>query len=541
MRVRTAVLAAILGMALTSAAATRVPLLGATPVPVAGRDDPAAADAGLVSAAGASFGREGQDGPVRFEGRLGNPTIAKGASGESYLLVTLHGGDDKAGGKSAAVSPPVHLAVVIDRSGSMRGARIENAIAAATGLVEHLRPRDSVSVVSFDTQSQVVVPPTALDDGNRAGILAAIRSIQVGGDTCISCGLEEGMHQMREADGAGAVASGEVRRMVLLSDGATNHGIRDLPGLRALAGRLRDGGCSVSTVGLDVDFDEKVMGAIATESNGNHYFVRDASNLASIFRSELDAVESTVANDVTLSVDLAPGVEVDEVLDRAFTRSTGPSGPRIEVPFGALRAGEDKTLIARVHVRSDVAGSEPVANVGLRYRDIVGGRDRQASADLAVTIGDATSPLDPLVSVRLDRARTAATLLEANELFASGRTDQATRLLNDQKAKLDVEKSAVARRASAVGLGSLAASGADKDLEQQKQVLAAAAAPFTPAPSDLTSGLGSPGGSSGSGSGAFPSTPSAKKHAAAAAPAPSSDEGKALRKQNQANAGPMKF
>jgi Ca-activated chloride channel family protein len=515
MRVRTAVLAAILGMALTSAAATRVPLLGVTPIPVAGRDDPAA-DAGLLSAAGASFGQEGQDGPVRFEGRLGNPTIAKrtaGASGESYLLVTLHGSD----GKSAAVSPPVHLAVVIDRSGSMRGSRIENAIAAATGLVEHLRPRDSVSVVSFDTQSQVVVPPTAIDDSTRAGILSAIRSIQVGGDTCISCGLEEGMHQMREADGAGELASGEVRRMVLLSDGATNHGIRDLPGLRALAGRLRDAGCSVSTVGLDVDFDEKVMAAIATESNGNHYFVRDASNLASIFRSELDAVESTVANDVDLSVDLAPGVEVDEVLDRAFTRTTGPNGPRIQVPFGAIRAGEDKTLIARVHVRADVPGSEPVANVTLHYRDIAGARDRQASADLAVTIGDATSALDPLVGVRLDRAKTAATLLEANDLFASGQTVQATNLLNAQKAKLDVEKSAVARRASSGGLGSSDAFGADKDLDRQRAALSSAAAPFAPA----TSASG------------------ASHHAAA--PAPTSAEGKALRKENQAAAGPLKF
>jgi Ca-activated chloride channel family protein len=534
MRVRTTVLAAVLGMAVTSAAASRVPLVSTSTLPVPGRDDPgktaSAGDGGANATAGASFGPDGQDGPVKFDGRLGNATLAKGADGESYLLVTLHSGGE---GDAKRASPPVHLSVVIDRSGSMKGARIENAIAAATGLVQQLRPRDSVSVVSFDTQSQVVVPPTNVDDATRPSILSAIRSIRVGGDTCISCGLEEGMHQMRERDSSGTTPSGEVRRMVLLSDGATNHGIRDVAGLRALAARLRDAGCAISTVGLDVDFDEKVMSAIATESNGNHYFVRDASNLASIFGSELDAVESTVANDVDLNVDLAPGVEVEEVIDRAFTRGTGPNGPRISVPFGAIRAGEDKTFIARVHVRSDVPGIEPVAQLALHYRDIAAAKDRDATAALSVTIGDATAALDPLVAVRLDRARTAATLIEANDLFASGQVDQANRLLAAQKAKVDDEKKVVlAHRAlspaffggssgggsGSGGVGHSASgdlSGADKDLDRQEAALSSASSAFSP----RASATGVP----------------------QAAPAPASEAGKAARKQNTANAGPLKF
>jgi von Willebrand factor type A domain len=67
---------------------------------------------------------------------------------------------------------------------------------AAVHALERMRDGDSMTVVSFDTSAQVVVPPTRISGGNRSSIEAAIRSIRLGGDTCISCGLEEGMQQL---------------------------------------------------------------------------------------------------------------------------------------------------------------------------------------------------------------------------------------------------------------------------------------------------------------------------------------------------------
>src|SRR5262249_46312798 len=157
---------------------------------------------------------------------------------------------------------------------------------AAVEMVERMRDGDSVSVVSFDTQSTVVVPPTLTSSVTRASIETAIRSVRLGGDTCISCGLEEGMRMIDRT----ALGPDRVSRMILLSDGATNNGIRDIGGLRAMAGRMRDKGVSISTIGVDVDFDEKVMAAIAVESNGQHYFVANPSGLAAIFAQEFDTL-----------------------------------------------------------------------------------------------------------------------------------------------------------------------------------------------------------------------------------------------------------
>ena len=218
---------------------------------------------------------------------------------------------------------------------------------------------------------------------------------------------------------------------------------------------------------------------------------------------------------------------MEEVIDRAFTRGTGPNGPRISVPFGTLRAGEDKTFIARIHVRADLPGSEPVPQVTLRYRDLAAARSREATAALSVNIADTTASIDPVVSVRLDRARTAATLLEANDLFASGHVDQAKNVLDAQKAKVDEERKVVARHSTSSGLGSLGGgssgfgpgdvSRADKDLDRQQAALATASSAFAPRPSATS-----------------PSTP-------VAAPAPASEAGKAARKTNTANASPLKF
>src|SRR6185295_15246474 len=149
--------------------------------------------------------------------------------------------------------------------GSMKGQRIANAMAAANTAVDRMKDGDSVLVVSFDTEARVVLAPTVISAETKPAIKAAIDGIRLGGDTCISCGLEEAKRALDRAPSG----SDRVRRMMLLSDGATNSGIRDVAGLRILASLIREQGCAVTTIGVDLDYDEKVMSAIAAEANGN--------------------------------------------------------------------------------------------------------------------------------------------------------------------------------------------------------------------------------------------------------------------------------
>src|SRR6185437_4154300 len=222
---------------------------------------------------------------LTVEGRVGHARLARTSTGETYVMLEVKGADG-AVAKSAA---PANLALVIDRSGSMKGTRLRNAIAAAQTAVDRLDDGDVVSVVTFDTQTQVVVPPTTIGPGARESVDARIRGIGLGGDTCISCGLEEAMSLL-------AQTPGKVSRMLLLSDGDANHGVRDVPGFRGIARRAQEKGISVTTIGVDVDYNEKIMSAIAVDSNGRHYFVADPSGLPRVFEEEARSLTSTVAS-----------------------------------------------------------------------------------------------------------------------------------------------------------------------------------------------------------------------------------------------------
>lgn len=387
------------------------------------------------------------------DGRVGNAKLSRGSNGETFILLEARGAD----GLAARNAAQVNLSLVIDRSGSMKGTRIRNAISAATSAVDRLSDGDVVDVVTFDTRTQVVVAPTTIEPGARERVDAAIRGITLGGDTCISCGLEEGMSLLGRT-------SGKVNRMILLSDGDANHGVRDVPGFRGIAQRAQARGISVTTIGVDVDYNEKIMTAIAQDSNGRHYFVENDSGLTRVFEEEAQSLTRTVATDAEASIELAPGVELVRVFDRSFRRA----GNQVVVPLGAFSGAEVKTVLLEVRVPSGREGVTPVASVELGYRDRVSGTDGRCRGKLALEIvGDAAqaTELDQVVNGRVQRTETAAVLKDANVLFEQGKVEEARRRLT---AREDTLRSAAAKAKSAPA----SARGKDVDRDFDSQIAA---------------------------------------------------------------------
>jgi Ca-activated chloride channel family protein len=422
-KLRTAALGAILAASSSVLGAVIAPL--PTTVVASTPDDPT--QPGGAGAVDKSHFATGQT--VKIDARLGHATMAKGGNGETYLFASVAGAD------AAQAAPPLNLAIVIDKSGSMKGERIARAIDAGVGIVERMRDGDTITVVDFDTSAEVVVPPTQLSPRNRANVEVGIRGIRLGGDTCISCGLETAAAQLRSV----SISGDHVTRIMLLSDGATNHGVTDMGGLRGIAGRMRDRGCAITTIGVDVDFDEKVMAALATESNGRHYFVASASGLPAIFAQEFDSLVASVAQDTDMIVDLAAGVEVDQVFDRTFRRENGPNGARVVIPFGVLAAKQEKTALVKLRVPTDHDGATPVAKVAVAYRDLLARADRREEGDLQLFVksdGTAQGDLDPFVGARVERSRTAQTLTRANELFKDGKFEEANKELATRATEL---------------------------------------------------------------------------------------------------------
>jgi len=449
---------------------------------------------------------------VMIDGRLGHSKVLRNNAGETFLMLEARSGTD---GRAKGAAP-VNLSIVIDRSGSMKGTRLRNAINAAIGAVERLKDGDMVSVVTFDTRTQVVVPSSVIGPSSRSTVISAISGIQLGGDTCLSCGIETGMAEMNLTSG------GEQRigRMIVLSDGDANHGLRDIPGFRSLAQRARDKNISISTVGVDVDYNERILSAISVESNGRHYFVENDAALQRIFEGEAESLTQAVASGAEVEVELAPGVELDRVFDRSFRRN----GNRVTVPLGTFSNGDVKTILMKVRLPTSTADSVAVASVDMRYRDLVKNEDGHCTGKLGVALVESgASDLDGVVAGRINRSETAATLKEANQLFAQGKFEEARRKIQSRESALrdnlsKAKSTAPASRADDV------AKDFDKQLAAVQQAQSGFNSPFAEPPPPPVGG------------GAFASPP------AAAAPAPvDARQGKRQVRANEAAATDMGF
>ncbi len=420
---------------------------------------------------------------VRVEARLGNhETPAQG--GETFVMLELKGSDTASPGEAAQV----HLGLVIDRSGSMRGKRFENAKSSAIAALDRLVDGDTFSLVTFDTKTDVVVPPTKVDSASRASLRRSIESIVLGGDTCISCGIET-MDQLM------AQTPSLTRRMIVLSDGEATAGVRDVDEMRNVARRARNNGVTVSGIGMDLQYNERMMAAVAEGGEGQHRFVAQPTDLAAVFEAEAASLRQTVAENVEARVRLEPGVELIEVLDRPFSRS----GNDLVVQMGSLTKGEVKTVLCRVRVPGGATGATvPVANVSVRFRDLTPGKlgstePVESSGLLAARPSDQPGDPDPFVFARVERSETARTLDEANRLFRAGQIDAARQRLDARRENLKKRKVGGFKPAPTNDPFSRAGE-AKQDFDKQLGILDRASSGFAtpPPPAPVTPGRPAP-------------------------------------------------
>jgi Ca-activated chloride channel family protein len=348
--------------------------------------------------------------PVADDGMVVNAGIATwrilvGAH-EQNLAVTI-GAPDPVSDVSVA-RPPLSLAIVIDRSGSMHGAPIENAKAAALSVLRQLASRDAFSIVTYSSRSETVLPMQGATDANKVAARAAIEAIDDDGGTCISCGLDTGAREL-----ASSPIDRGLRRILLISDGQANEGVYDRDELAQLAAATAAHGVSISTVGVGLDFDEATMRRLAEVGRGNYYFVEDTVALSAMFSKELGDLQRTVASEVRLVATPGPGVHIEEAYGYPMSRA----GDGVVVPVADLRAGETRKVVFRVTVAAAHEGPLMISRVDVGWRRPSDGAPRAAHAAAEVEVVDdpaaVTASVDPAIVSVVEQALSARALEEA--------------------------------------------------------------------------------------------------------------------------------
>ncbi len=227
------------------------------------------------------------------------PALLQGHDNALDVLVRLRA-PPKPGGEER---PPLNIAIVLDRSGSMGGRPLTEAKRAAAAMIDGLTPRDRAALVVYDNQIDVLVPSTPVTDPGR--FRSALSSINSGGCTALHGGWLSGAEQ------ASAHLSAGISRVLLLSDGQANHGLTDASEISKQCAHLAEAGVSTSTYGLATSFNEELMVAMANAGGGNSYYGQTADDLMDPFREEFDLLSAMCARRVRLHLSAAPGCRVE--------------------------------------------------------------------------------------------------------------------------------------------------------------------------------------------------------------------------------------
>lgn len=332
-----------------------------------------------------------------------------------HVLVTVKGGPAPA----QATRPPARVVLVVDRSGSMAsGDKIGFARQAVVAFLRGLGPADACAVLAFDDQVERAIPWTPgqelqADDARVAAITAR-------GGTDIAQALEAA-EQLLVAD----ARPGEARRIVLLTDGHDGSG-RDL---RELARRLTSKDITLSCHGFGTGLNAPLLASLAETGGGNFLFVDSGPRAVAAFETERDLALATVARALTVRLEPAAGVEIDEVVSWEAVRD----GAARTVRVGDLPAGAERKVVARVrwgHGSREVDGGLPLlrvtcsADVERTPGSCLVGPLPVATLDVGVryTADDAAARASarPHLAPKLAQARFALEMTEVQRRLASG-------------------------------------------------------------------------------------------------------------------------
>ena len=289
------------------------------------------------------------------------PAVASDGASTLDLLLTISTPELPAG--QVQPRPPLNLALVIDRSGSMAGRKLSYARKAARFLAGELTTRDRLAIVTFDGEVQVVVPSTPVAD--PLAFIAAINTIHSGGCTALFDGWLAGALQVAEH-----LEPNALNRVLLLSDGQANEGLTNTAEIAAKVAGLTAKGISTSAFGLGDGFDEDLMGAMATSGDGTLAFIESPGQLDDLYASELQGLANTLGKRVSIGIRTKHGAELVDVLnDLDATKAGNYSLPN-------LRAGQELNVGVRLQLTAWMPNQE-IASVRLAW-DAPGSAERQA-------------------------------------------------------------------------------------------------------------------------------------------------------------------
>ena len=346
---------------------------------------------------------------------LDRPVLPAGVEQTAVIKVSLDAPDVP----QQTERPAVNLTLVVDRSGSMSGSKMDKAKEAAVEGLRRLMQRDMFSLVIYDHEVETLVP--AQSASYTEWIESKIHGIRSRGNTALFGAVSQGAAENRKnANGA------YVNRIILLSDGLANVGPSSPSDLARLGAALMKEGISVTTIGIGTDFNEDLMVQLAEKSDGNHYFVESSADLPRIFASELGDVLSVVARKVIIEVECPKDVVPVRIIGRDGQIVDG----KAQIQMNQLYGGQQKYALLEVKVPAHKANAaRDLAVARVKYENALSGKDERAEANANVRFSEEKKDVEAAENIAVQTAviqnRAAEVRDQALDMYNAGEPQKA--------------------------------------------------------------------------------------------------------------------
>lgn len=388
---------------------------------------------------------------VAIKSELASPVVLENTQDKNYLKVSLTGFP-----LSVTKRSPINLALVIDRSGSMGGDRIEQATEAAVMAVNTLNAQDTLSVVIYDDVVDVIVPAAKLN--NKDKLISQIRErLTARGGTALFAGVSRGIKEASKY-----LDKAHVNRIILLSDGQANVGPSSTSELAELGKIAARKGIAITTMGIGNGYNEDLMAAIAQYSDGNHVFVQNTGNLEKAFTHEFGDVMSVVAQDVVVEIKVADNVKPLRLLGREGDIHDNT----VTVKLNQLYANQEKyVMLEMLPAKGKAAQSKPLADVNVRYNNLATRQKENWDEKMAIQYTASAS--------EVQKAQVEDVIVDSAIQKSAIQNEQALKLIDE--GKMDEAKAVLRESTSLMGSLQLSAPApkmkAQESAEENRQLL----------------------------------------------------------------------
>jgi Ca-activated chloride channel family protein len=356
---------------------------------------------------------------------------------------------------------PLNLCLVLDRSTSMQGMRLQQVKEATRQIIDSLQANDALSLVVFSDRAEVLLPAQSNIDKAMAKSIAS--TIQPSGGTEMLQGLLAGLQEIENTR-----SEDSVNHLILLTDGQTYGDEQGCLEEAQAAGRSQ---ISLSTMGIGSDWNEDLLDQMAALSNGTSTYIDSPRKVVDIFKETVRSLGLVIARELVLSVNPSSGVRMHEAFQiTPHIRRLDPQGNRIVL--GPLGSDQGKAVLLEFRVEGLSSGQQRLMRITVEG-DVPGQVDRRSwewvelTAQVADT-PDASADIPPPIVTALGKLaifrmqEKAMADLEAGEISAATQRleTMATRLLN--LGETDLARAALLEAGRLARTGDLSAEGRKK-------------------------------------------------------------------------------